>query len=377
MALPLVLNPSVISAAAKVGFILLGQLTAKESSGEGLFGKISSFFKGRFNVVVWDKTKNPGLVWRIPDPNADEDYLKSLSKIDGIVVRTGELAIYSAAGILQPLPAGIWKLDKKVKKRPGGEIAYVNVTTFPVRWGISREAGPLSKDGLKIGISGEARVIITDPAKFVFEVAKAKRLVTEDDVKEWIMSDIISILRDQISKMNAEDITNDALQIAVQAKGERELPKYGLKIEKLNVMYVSLPPAYVMAKEQHTVSKIYGETELNQAMIEAQKRKIIGETELELKEKEMKLKTGVVSELASKAGEVGAGIKVKGEEIEIKPESVSPVQQVPSQTITPSQERAMEAGQGSQLQFCPYCGKKLPATAGLQFCPYCGKKLPI
>ena len=392
MALPAALVAAQVAAsAAKIGISLLSSgdglknvktLTDVLSKLTGLSALKKFLGKGASNILAWETAAvGSSVLWAVPKRDHPNPTFRNLKDIEIVVVMTGELAVYIAPGILQPLPPGVWKLEKSARNRSNAKIVFVNTTTFPIKWGIPQESGPLSKDGLKIGLSGEARVRIIDPIKFVHEVQKNKDVVTLEDIKEWIYSDIVSILRDRVSKMNATDITSDSLQVALQAKGEQELPKYGLKIEKLNVMYVALPQSYIMAREQHTVTKIYGQTELEQAQVEAQKRKVIGETELELEAKKAQLKTGTVSEIVDKAAKVGAAVKVHGDSIEVTPTT-------PSTAVQTKEEKPKESILGAIFgkrekkeeeegpQFCPFCGKQLP-TRGLKFCPFCGKKLPF
>ena len=392
MALPVTLIAAQVAAsAAKIGISLLSDSKSLENvkTVAGVLSKLTGLSalkkflgKGSSNILAWETAAiGSSVLWAVPKKDHPNPTFRNLKDIEIVVVMTGELAVYIAPGILQPLPPGVWKLEKTARNRPNAKIVFVNTTTFPIKWGIPQESGPLSKDGLKIGLSGEARVRIIDPIKFVHEVQKNKDVVTLEDIKNWIYSDIVSILRDRVSKMNATDITSDSLQVALQAKGEQELPKYGLKIEKLNVMYVALPQSYIMAREQSTVTKIYGQTELEQAAIEAQKRKIIGETELELEAKKAQLKTGVVNEIVDKASKVGAAVKVHGESIEVTPTTTAPKieetkEEKPKESLLGAIFGKHEKKEEEGPQFCPFCGKQLPAR-GLKFCPFCGKQLPF
>jgi len=186
-------------------------------------------------------------------------------------------------------------------------------------------------------LSGESRVRITNAIKFHNEIVKNRPAFYANDVKEWIFSDIIAILRDRIQKMEATETTSESLSIAVQAKGEQDLPRYGLKIEKINVMYTAFPEDWVKARRQIGISSA-----------EAQATKVRGHADAEA----LRAKMDVLKDSMRVAGETGTGVELES-----------------TGTIRITQRRKGD----DELKFCPSCGAKLEVVT--KFCPKCGSKL--
>jgi membrane protease subunit (stomatin/prohibitin family) len=188
---------------------------------------------------------------------------------------------------------------------------------------------------VQIGVSGEARVRITNAIKFNSEIVKDKDILLPMDVKDWIFSDIIAIIRDRISKMKAPDITSESLSIAVQAKGEKELPKYGLKIVKINVMYTALPEEWLDARREIGISEA-----------EAQATRTRGAAKADA----LRARMDVLKDGMRASKETDSGLEVD--------------------------DRGFKISRGSKdsPNFCPHCGFKVD-TDEAKYCQACGKKL--
>ncbi|MHA1713041.1 MAG: SPFH domain-containing protein [Candidatus Ranarchaeia archaeon] len=334
-----------VSAASKLGIVLLEKALGDGVSGM-IGGKLSKLFGFTPRVAIWDHERVPGLIWRLPDPDSPEKKERKMSDLDGLLIRNNEVVIYRAGPVEQPLIPGIWKLERKAKDARGAEIIYVQYSTFSFKWGIPRSSGPLTKDGVQVGISGEVRVRVSDAIKFVNEIVKSNKQVQPNTIREWIFSDIVAILRDQIQRMEASNLTSQELSMAVSAKGELELPKYGLTIEKLNVMYTALPEEFVAAKSRYGIARV-----------EAESMKVMGKAKAEVDEVQLTTKAAYAERLMKTAHETGVAVKFGKEgDIEIGMGSA-------------------ETGSGdSGTAFCPNCGSQIQIQ-GARFCPKCGKPL--
>jgi membrane protease subunit (stomatin/prohibitin family) len=326
----------VVSAAANLGIALVEKVIGDRIP-KGLGRKLGKFFRGKPRVSMWDHDPNPdALLYRLPDKKSPNEKERKMKDIQAILIRNNEIAIYRAGAIEQPLFPGVWRFEKEAVNRSGAEIVFISSSAFLFKWGIPQASGPLSKDGVQIGVSGEARVRITNAIKFNSEIVKDKDLLLPMDVKDWIFSDIIAIIRDRISKMKAPDITSESLSIAVQAKGEKELPKYGLKIVKINVMYTALPEEWLDARREIGISEA-----------EAQAMRTRGSAKADA----LRAKMDVLKDGMRASKETGSGLEVD-EKGGFK----------------------ISRDDDDQPNFCPHCGYKVE-NGDAKFCQACGKKL--
>ncbi|MHA1917655.1 MAG: SPFH domain-containing protein [Candidatus Ranarchaeia archaeon] len=324
----------VISAAAKLGIAFVQKLVGNELPST-IGHKLGKFFRGKPRISKWNHRENPdALIYRLPNRQSKKEKERKMKDIQAVMIRNNEVVIYRAGNIEQPLIPGVWRFEKKAVERSGAELIFISSSTFSFKWGIPQASGPVSKDGVQIGVSGEARVRITNAIKFYNELSSGKSLLYPIDVKDWIFSDIISIVRDRIQRMAAPDITSESLSMAVQAKGEKELPKYGLKVEKLNVMYTALPQDWLKARRQIGISEA-----------EAHATRTRGRADADV----IKAKMDAVKDGMRVSGETDSGVEFNNDG------SVK-----------------ISRGRGGQT-FCPNCGYKQPSDS--KFCPACGKKV--
>ena len=329
----------VVSGAAKLGLILVSKVLGDEIP-EMIGNRLSKLFGFDPKVSIWDHDRNPSLIWRLPDKESPKKDERKMKDLDGIMIRNNEVAIYRAGANEQPLIPGVWKIERKARERRGAELVFVQYSTFAIKWGIPRNSGPMTKDGIQIGLSGEVRVRVSNAIKFVNEIVKNRDEMTADDVKKWIFGDVIAILRDQIQRMDAATLTSQSLSMAVQAKGELELPKYGITITRLNVMYTALPEEFVSAKTRYGVSKV-----------DAESMKVMGKAKSEVDSGHMANKASYAERLMQKSKETGVGMKL-------------------------SRDGDIEVGtnSSSDQSFCHQCGEKIGVSKA-KFCPSCGEKI--
>ncbi|MHA1300602.1 MAG: hypothetical protein ACTSO9_14390 [Candidatus Helarchaeota archaeon] len=233
------------------------------------------------DMITWDYESHKGIVYRVPVEK----------KHKGFIVKQGfEQALWIKNGVLYDTISGISYKFKKGEKE-GSEIIYVKLGDIKINWGIPKNNGIVSADGLTFGGHGDLIIKIVNPADFVFNLAgsvgqefvdsvekelfikgdkkkekilrkkvesneidvkDAKRalepfLFTKADLKSWIINYIRSSIRNKLSKLNSSDLLKidiSELEKKIRLANLNIFLGWGLELKSFNIIGWQLPDNY-------------------------------------------------------------------------------------------------------------------------------------
>lgn len=342
-------------------------------------------------TIVWDDSqKRQNIMYRVP---------RNIKYNDNIVVREDEIAVFYRDGKALayfdrpdryaltttniPVVAKVVEALSGVKQE--AEVVYLQKRTFDGKFGSKQpyQFRDAEFGMVNLRLFGEFRYKVSAPENFVnqfigtFNYSRSDEV--EDRIKEQIVVLIYSILGDMKNQgMGVADIASALLNIeqAVLAKSKDHFDLYGIEIDKLSGLYISLPEEVQKAVDTRSSMQILGTDymgyQTGNAMREAASNPAGG---------------------AAGAGVgVGAGFGMGYMMIDQMKQAQN--QQPAQQTPQPAQAPAVptvacpscsaQINQGSK--FCPSCGAKIESSkkcpscgaevpANSKFCPECGAKI--
>ena len=232
-------------------------------------------FKRSSNVVAMRHEEGADIGnKRIADRMALGDVKK---KIDGFTVREYEAGILLQLGRLVGLvPSGLWAIDEDLQQT-GTEIIWVDTTDFKVRWGFG---GQFTADNKKIGANGEMVLHISDPQSFVMKIVSSKKMVERDQLEEFILGQITTIMRVLFRDYKLEKLLGEreTFQNVARAKLHDTFVPWGLEMVNFEVVGFNVPDEFEMmgsdqTRHERELAREKQQFELERQRIETEKMK--------------------------------------------------------------------------------------------------------
>ena len=329
-------------------------------------------------TIVWDDSqKRQNIMYRVP---------RNIKYNDNIVVREDEIAVFYRDGKALayfdrpdryaltttniPVVAKVVEALSGVKQE--AEVVYLQRRTFDGKFGSKQpyQFRDAEFGMVNLRLFGEFRYKVSAPENFVnqfigtFNYSRSDEV--EDRIKEQIVVLIYSILGDMKNQgMGVADIASALLNIeqAVLAKSKDHFDLYGIEIDKLSGLYISLPEEVQKAVDTRSSMQILGTDymgyQTGNAMREAASNPAGG---------------------AAGAGVgVGAGFgmgymmidQMKQAQNQQPVQQASQPAQAPAVPTVACPSCSAQINQGSK--FCPSCGAKIESS---KKCPSCGAEVP-
>ncbi len=198
-------------------------------------------------------------------------------KIDGFTVREYEAGILLQLGrFVGVVPSGLWAIDEDLQQT-GTEIIWVDTTDFKVRWGFG---GQFTGDNKKIGANGEMVLHISDPQAFVMKIVSSKRVVERDQLEEFILGQITTIMRVLFRDYKLEKLLGERenFQNVARAKLHDTFTPWGLEMVNLEVLGFNVPEEFEamssdQARHEREIAREKQQLELERQRIETEKMK--------------------------------------------------------------------------------------------------------
>ena len=228
------------------------------------------------NVVEWNHSLNPGVVWRFPDTASGVPADEQLRGVDAFNVKEYEKAVFIRQGkIAAVVPSGT-RLLKDSAKQLGTEIVWVDQRPYKTRWGVS---DMLTLDHVSIGSHGVIYLKVSDPAMFIVNLVTANRHFTPQSIEAFTKEHVNSIIKSVMSTFPLTTLMRerDTIDAAVRAKCKEMFSKLGLEMMSLDIMGYKVPEEYMEALQK---------TPLVEAQMRAEKLKAMSEADIRLMEAE-------------------------------------------------------------------------------------------
>ena len=307
-----------------------------------------------------DADKRSNIMFRMP---------RNIKFNDNIVVREDEVAVffrdgkalayidrpdrYALTSLNAPIVGAIVKFLSGVQQQ--AEVIYLQKRALDGKFGSKQPYQFRDNDFgmVNLRIFGEFRYKVTAPANFVNQFVGTFNFATSAEVEERIKEQMVILIYDSLGDMKKEgmgvaDIASQLTTIeqVVLGRAAQHFELYGITIDKLSGLYVSLPEEVQKAVDQRSSMQILGanymQYQTGQAMREAAQNPSGG--------------------TAAAGVGLGAGLGMGWT-------MVDAMKQQPAPGTQPAQAQAAAAATVA----CPKCNA--PNTPGAKFCSGCGAKM--
>jgi len=328
------------------------------------------------DTFIWDDANKRGnIMWKVP---------RNIRFNDNIVVREDEMAVffrdgkaldyidradrYALTSINAPIVGKIVKFLSGVEQK--AEVVYLQKRVFDGKFGSKQPYQFRDKEFgmVNLRVFGEFRYKIGDPSIFVNQFIGNFNFSTSAEVEERIKEQMVILIYNAVGDMKDEgmgvaDLASNLTNIeqAVLGKVKDHFDLYGVAVDKLSGLYVSIPEEVQKAVDQRASMQILGtnymQYQTGQAMREAAQNPTAGTA-------------GIGVGLG--AG-MGMGYQMIG--------GMAAGQQGPPVGSAPAQAAAVmvicpkcNAQNPQGTKFCGSCGA--PMSADTAPCPKCSKPVP-
>jgi len=354
-------------------------------------------------TIAWDDVaKGNNLLWRAP---------RNIRFNDNIVVREDEYAVFFRDGkalayIDRPDRYALTSLDAPVigpimklfGVQQEAQVYYLQKRPFDGKFGSKQPYQFRDADFgmVNLRLFGEFRYRIKQPQNFINQFVGTMGLVTAAAVEERLKEQLVAVIYDGLGELKQRglgvaDLAANIMEIEqiVLSKGGPQFEPYGIEIQKISGLYITLPEAVQAAVDQRAAMQITGtnymQYQSGQAMREAAANPAGG---------------------AAGAGVgIGAGIAMgyqmggAMQQPSPAPQQMKPCPKCGTQNPTTMKfcgSCGARTEEGTDcpkckafvpkgVKFCPECGNNMVATAkcvnghnvpvGTKFCPECGGKV--
>ncbi len=303
-------------------------------------------------TIEWeDQYKQGSVLWKVP---------RNIRMNDNIVVREDEIAVfyrdgkvltyfdqpnrYALTSLNAPVVGNLLKFFTGVQQE--AEVFYIPKRYLDGKFG---SAQPYQFTDPTFGIVnlrvfGEYRWKISSPELFINQFVGTFNAETSDDVEGRIKEQIVILVYNALGKMKAQGlkITDLAANLTnieqmVLALGPDNVGQYGMEINKLSGLTISLPEEVQKAIDTRSEMQVLGVN-----YMQYQTGKAIDDA--------AKNPSGGAGVTAGLGAGLGVGYAIGG-------------------------QMGQGIGQAIQNKSCPNCASLVPASA--KFCPNCGFTFPV
>src|SRR5512136_3201770 len=239
-------------------------------------------------TFAWDDANKRGnIMWRVP---------RNIRWNDNIVVREDEIAVfyrdgkaldyidradrYALTSINAPIVGKIVQFLSGVQQQ--AEVVYLQKRVFDGKFGSKQPYQFRDKEFgiVNLRVFGEFRYKINSPSNFVNQFVGTFNFSTSAEVEERIKEQMVILIYDSLGDMKqqgmgvadiASNLTNIEQVVLTRVKDHFDL--YGITIDKISGLYISLPEEVQKAVDQRASMQILGanymQYQTGQAMREA------------------------------------------------------------------------------------------------------------
>ena len=325
-----------------------------------------------------DADKRTNIMFRLP---------RNIKFNDNIVVREDEIAVfyrdgkvldyidrpdrYALTSLNAPIVGKIVKFLSGVQQQ--AEVIYLQKRAFDGKFGSKQPYQFKDKDFgiVSLRVFGEFRYKLASPENFVNQFVGTLNFATSAEVEDRIKEQMVILVYDAIGDMKtqglgvvdlAANLTN--IEQVVLSKQKDHFDLYGISIDKVSGLYVSVPDEVQKAVDTRASMSVLGanymQYQTGQAMREAAQNPSGGAAGVGV---------GV-------GAGIGMGYQMMGEMRPQGQQGPAPEPQVVCPkcgTLNPTSNKfCASCGAKISVTFvpCPKCGEKV--AEGVKFCPNCG-----
>jgi membrane protease subunit (stomatin/prohibitin family) len=338
-----------------------------------MFKKKDSYSSGNSVIgattIEWaDEYKKENIMWKVP---------RNIRLNDNIVVREDETAVffrdgkvlayidrpgrYALTSLNAPVVGEIVKLLSGVQQE--AEVYYVQRRILDGKFGSKEPYAFRDKDFgiVLLRLYGEMRYRVKDPSIFINQFVGTFSAETSNDVVSRIRDQMVILVYNVLGKMSQQglsvlDIPANLMNIeaAILAEAPNQFDQYGIEINKISGLNISLPEEIQKAIEERASMQVLG---VNYMQLQAGK--------------------AMVDAANNPSGAAGAGAGI-GVGMGAGLGMAYPMSQNIAQGMVQEQtKKCPKCGSivPVSAKFCPNCGYDF-SSEDTMTCPYCGAKIP-
>ena len=354
-------------------------------------------------TIAWDDVaKGNNLMWRAP---------RNIRFNDNIVVREDEFSVFYRDGkalayIDRPDRYALTSLDapivgpimRLIGVRQEAQVYYLQKRPFDGKFGSKQPYQFRDPDFgmVNLRMFGEFRYKVKEPANFINQFVGTLGLATAPAVEDRLREQLVAVTYDALGELKQRglgvaDLAANLMEIeqVVLQKAGPQFDPYGIEIQKISGLYITLPEEVQKAVDARSAMAITGTSFAQYQAGTAMRDAAVNPS------------GGAGAGVGIGAG-IGMGYQMAG--AMMQPPQAPPVQTKPCPKCgTPQPVTQQFCGNcGSRMEegitcpkcgafskkgtkFCPECGTALSATAkcanghdvpaGTKFCPQCGAKV--
>ncbi|MEW5936220.1 MAG: SPFH domain-containing protein [Candidatus Thermoplasmatota archaeon] len=317
--------------------------------------------------------KGNTILWKLP---------RNIRLNDNIVVREDEIAVFYRDGkalayIDRPDRYALTSLDVPyvgriveflTGVRQDAEVYYVQKRAFDIKYGSKQPYAFRDEEfGLvNMRLFGEARWKVREPANFINQFVGTEGLVTNQQIEERVKEQIVVSIFDVLGEMKERgmgvlDVPANLHEIEqiVLEKANPHFAPYGIEVQKISGLYITMPEEVQRAVDARTAMKITGTGYMQYQTAHAMRDAAVNP-----------------SGAAGAGVGVGAGIGM-GLQMAQTMQQPQPAQQVQTKPcvkcqapVPVGQAFCGQCGTKQSQGFCTKCGAAVPS--GSRFCGQCG-----
>jgi len=150
---------------------------------------------------------------------------------------------YNKGELIGVLKGGMYELKEEGKVK-GTEIVWIDTSLLNIPWNIPKNNGIPTREGYMIGLEGDLKLRINDAKIFYNDIVAGKKMWIVQDLRDWIMSTLITSLRDIFKDYTMRNIfleKRDRVINLVISKITEEFAQFGLELITFNILNIDTP----------------------------------------------------------------------------------------------------------------------------------------
>jgi len=328
-------------------------------------------------TIGWDDVaKGNNLMWRAP---------RNIRFNDNIIVREDEFAVFFRDGkalayIDRPDRYALTSLDapiigpimKLFGVKQEAQVYYLARRPFDGKFGSKQPYQFRDPDFgmVNLRLFGEFRYRIKEPSLFINQFVGTFGLATAPQVEERLKEQLVAVIYDALGELKAKGLGVADLganimemeQIVLQ-KGGPQFEPYGIEIQKLSGLYITLPEAVQAAVDQRSAMQITGTNYMQY------------QTGAAMRDAATNPAGGAGTGIGLGAG-IGMGYQMAGQmaqQPQAAPQQTNPCPKCGTQNPVTMKFCGSCGARTEEGTECPKCKHFVPK--GTKFCPECGNNM--
>ncbi|TXT58620.1 MAG: hypothetical protein BAJALOKI1v1_1600001 [Promethearchaeota archaeon] len=193
-------------------------------------------------IVAWEREERDNLqaplMYKFPSQG------ENIKEKRFFIVKDYERALfYNKGELIGVLKGGMYELKEEGRIK-GTEIVWIDTSLLNIPWEIPKQNGIPTREGYLVGLAGDMKLRISDVKIFYNDIVAGKKVWVLEDLRDWIMSSLLTSLRDIFKDYGMRDIfleQRDRIINLVISKITEEFAHFGIELVTFNILNIETP----------------------------------------------------------------------------------------------------------------------------------------